>query len=197
VDSARASSGATLMRRSRVAPPMRVAALLAVLALALPGCVQVQAHGPCLRVSLYPEAATLRPGGNATAFSVRALNCGDVTLTMGDGGRCDAGNGLNLTFEAQGAIYRLGVRGGAVPLARTDPHVCGDVPAPPRSLAPGESQESRLGWNGTLMESTCFTATCAERYADAPPGDYALHARVQPAEGGPFEATGVAHLLPR
>lgn len=183
------------MRGAQGAARVRAAALLA-LVLLLPGCIQVASHGPCLRVSLYPESATLR-AGNATAFAVRAQNCGDVALSLGDGGLCDAGNGLNVTLVAQGAAYRLGHAGGAIPLERRDKHVCGDVAAPPRTLAPGETQEADLSWNGTLMESTCFESSCAERYHDAPAGDYALLARVEPQQGGPFEATGVAHVLAR
>jgi hypothetical protein len=175
---------------------MRAFVPLAALLLALPGCIQVLPHGPCLRVSLYPESATVRPG-NATLFAVRAQNCGDVALTLGDGGICDAGNGLNLTFVAQGVAYRLGHAGGAIPLGRADKHVCGDVAGPPRTLAPGESQEASAGWNGTLMGSTCFDAACAERYHDAPPGDYPLLARVEPREGGAFETRGVAHVVAR
>jgi len=169
---------------------------LALALLVVPGCLQVASQGACARVSLYPESATIR-AGNATVFSVRATSCGDATLTLGDGGLCDAGNGLNLTFVAQGVAYRLGHAGGAVPLERRDKHVCGDAAAPPRSLAAGETQEASLGWNGTLMESTCFDASCAERYHDAPPGDYEVVARVEPREGGAFEARGVVHVLPR
>lgn len=176
---------------------MRLAALLLVLAfLPMPGCVQVASRGPCLLVSLYPESVTFHAGG-ATNFTVRARNCGDVTLTLGDGGLCDAGNGLNVTFVAQNATYRLGHAGGAIPVERRDKHVCGDVAGSPRSLAPGDAQESTLSWNGTLMESTCFDASCAEQYRDAPTGAYAVTARAQPREGGAFEATGVAHLRAR
>jgi hypothetical protein len=175
---------------------MRFAPLAAALLVALPGCVQVMPHGPCVRVSIYPEAATVR-AGNATSFSVRAQNCGDAALTLGDGGLCDPTNGLNLTFVAQGAAYRMQYSGGAAQLGRADKHVCGDVAGPPRTLAPGESQEAKMGWNGTLMESTCFDAACAERYRDAPPGDYPVVARVEPREGGSFEAQGVVHVLGR
>jgi len=184
------------MPRAPRAHRVRLAPWLLVLLVAAPGCLQVASQGPCLRVSIYPESATFA-AGNATAFSVRAQNCGDVALTLGDGGLCDAGNGLNLTFVAQVAAYRLGHAGGAIPAARQDKHVCGDVAGPPRTLAPGETQESALSWNGTLMESTCFDASCAERYHDAPAGSYDLLARVEPREGGRVEAQGVVHLLAR
>lgn len=174
---------------------MRLGVVLA-LALLAPGCLQLAASGPCVRVSLYPESVTLTAGNRAT-FEVRAQNCGDVALTLGDGGRCDVGNGLNLTFDAEGMTYRLGASGGAVPANRTDPHVCGDVAAAPRTLQPGESATSSLAWNGTLMESTCFATDCVERYHDAPPGTYTLVARVEPAQGGAAQATLLARIAPR
>jgi hypothetical protein len=170
--------------------------LLAALLLLLPGCVQVASQGPCVQVSLDPEVVSLQ-AGQAQTFLIRARNCGDVALSLGDGGRCDAGNGLNLTFAAEGRAYRLGHVGGAVPAERDDPHVCVSEAAAPRTIRPGESQETRLAWNGTLMESTCFAADCAERYHDAPAGDYTLTARVAPGQGGAAEATVVVRLAPR
>jgi hypothetical protein len=173
-----------------------VRCLLLVALLLVPGCVQVASQGPCVQVSLDPETVAMT-AGTPQAFAVRARNCGDVPLTLGDGGRCDAGNGLNLTFEAGGVAYRLGPLGGAIPLNRTDPHVCADQAGGPRTIPPGETQQARLTWNGSLMESTCFARDCAERYHDAPPGSYALVARVAPREGGGAEATAVVRLAKR
>lgn len=192
----------TLMRPTRLRRRVRAAALLlAALSVALaPGCIQMAPRGPCLHLALDPESASLR-AGEGTAFQLRAQNCGDVTLTLGDGGVCDPGNGLNLTFEAEGIAYRVGHLGGAIPANRTDAHVCATdltgLVAAPRAIQPGESQQVALAWNGTLMESTCFSQACGERYHDAPAGDYTLLARVQPREGGGVARTILVHLAPR
>jgi len=174
---------------------VRLALPVILLLFVIPGCIQPAAHGPCLRLSLYPESVTIHPG-NATRIEVSAQNCGDVALTLG-GERCDAGNGIGITFAAEGSAYRLGNTGGAILANRTDAHVCPAEAPPARVLQPGERVSVALGWNGTLMGATCFREDCAERYHDAPPGSYALAARAAPREGGPAQASGLARIEPR